>query len=171
MSMYNFLILINTNTGAILIRISTRKPSDMFSKKKTKTIPTAGDAGAQVIVKTRKNVGTCFCSAFYRFHNLCVTSAPGCQVSWRARPPRCRRESKVSTPSTHTFAPKEKSYDFSRCGLQTIIFCNKEKLRCAAYAEFASIGVARNQRHCHHSFFRRQLQQSYQWWKQDAAWQ
>ena len=58
---------------------------------------------------------------------LCVTSAPGCQVSWRARPPRCRRESKISIPSTHTFAPKEKTYGFSRCGLQTIIFCNKQK--------------------------------------------
>jgi hypothetical protein len=33
--MHNFHTHINTFTGAILIRISTRKPSNIFSKKKT----------------------------------------------------------------------------------------------------------------------------------------
>jgi len=35
MRMHNFDTHSNTNTGAILICISTRKPSDMFSRKTT----------------------------------------------------------------------------------------------------------------------------------------
>ena len=102
--------------------------------------------------------------------NLCVTSAPNCQVSWRARPPRCRRESKVSIPSTHTLHQKKSHTFLPDAVCKQSSFATDKKPRCAAHAKSASIGVAHNQRHCRHSFFRCRWQQPSQWWKQDAAW-
>jgi hypothetical protein len=103
--MHKFHTHINTNPEAILARISTRKLSDMFSKKKHT------DGWRRKSTSHCQNTKQCWNLLLHGDLplpcNVCVTSVPCCQLSWRARPPRCRNESKISIPSTHTLNQKK----------------------------------------------------------------